>query len=432
MAVRQYIGARYVPKFYENSLGTSEWQAGVAYEPLTIVTYNGNSYTSKKTVPANIGNPSANTFYWVATGLFNEQLNELQNDVNSIHDEIDGLTEDLSAVLNPKNFILIADSYGGRQDSGGDYLLDKIATLLQVNSYVASWKNGIGFTNVNSQGTFLEQLQTVTVTDNDAITDIMVVGGANDFGENISDIEAAISTFMSYVRTNYPKAKVTIAHVGCSRNTRVAVDKRSKYSILAYRKCGLYGARYLNNTEFTLHSFDLLDPDGVHPTAAGVAAIETAVVEAYTGGCANIRFSQEIAPTFNTTQTLYSNPSIADNTGFIQVEIDNGETNFAFKGGRVLEMNVSGGTITNGLVRLFDLNHKLVVGTTTAQYCIVCMAQALGSGDSILGTFPCMLYIDDEGGLSIFNRAAFIANNSSVLKIRIALLGSVTIPTIDC
>lgn len=75
--VRQYIGARYVPAFFENSLGTAEWEAGVSYEPLTIVTYSGNSYTSKKPVPSNIGNPAANSAYWANTGNFNAQLAEL-------------------------------------------------------------------------------------------------------------------------------------------------------------------------------------------------------------------------------------------------------------------------------------------------------------------------------------------------------------------
>ena len=43
----QYIGARYVPKFYVNPDDEStNWKAGVTYEALTIVTYNGDSYTS--------------------------------------------------------------------------------------------------------------------------------------------------------------------------------------------------------------------------------------------------------------------------------------------------------------------------------------------------------------------------------------------------
>ena len=88
MAVTQYIGARYVPKFYENSDGTEEWRAGVEYEPLTIVTWNGNSYTSKKPIPSTVGSPSDNPSYWVATGIFNQQIADLTNRVNALGDEI--------------------------------------------------------------------------------------------------------------------------------------------------------------------------------------------------------------------------------------------------------------------------------------------------------------------------------------------------------
>lgn len=39
---RQYIGARYVPKFFDDGKGSSEWISGLSYEPLTVVTHLGN------------------------------------------------------------------------------------------------------------------------------------------------------------------------------------------------------------------------------------------------------------------------------------------------------------------------------------------------------------------------------------------------------
>ena len=70
MAVREYIGARYVPVFAE----PVAWDSENTYEPLTIVTHSGNSYTSKQAVPAGID--IANSAYWVATGNFNAQVEQ--------------------------------------------------------------------------------------------------------------------------------------------------------------------------------------------------------------------------------------------------------------------------------------------------------------------------------------------------------------------
>ena len=70
MATRQYIGARYVPKFAD----PIEWNNARSYEALEIVTYLGTSYTSKKNVP--VGVAITNTEYWVATGNYNAQVQE--------------------------------------------------------------------------------------------------------------------------------------------------------------------------------------------------------------------------------------------------------------------------------------------------------------------------------------------------------------------
>lgn len=83
MAVRQYIGARYVTKIYENSQNpdSAEWEAGVTYEPLTLVTFNFSSYLSKKEVPGSVGDPASNPNYWVVTGAYNGQIAALQSQI---------------------------------------------------------------------------------------------------------------------------------------------------------------------------------------------------------------------------------------------------------------------------------------------------------------------------------------------------------------
>ena len=83
---KQVVGARYVPKFYQNSQdpSSSEWEAGKMYEPLTNVTYNMNGYCSKKPVPMSVGNPTDNPEYWAKTFDYNAAYAGLQEEIDTI------------------------------------------------------------------------------------------------------------------------------------------------------------------------------------------------------------------------------------------------------------------------------------------------------------------------------------------------------------
>ena len=85
MANLQYIGARYVPKFFLNPDDQSnDWKSGVLYEAFTIVTYNNDSYTSKVPVPATVGDPASNPEYWACTTKYTAALMALQTTVGNI------------------------------------------------------------------------------------------------------------------------------------------------------------------------------------------------------------------------------------------------------------------------------------------------------------------------------------------------------------
>lgn len=92
MSVREYIGARYVPLFAD----PLEWDATKTYEPLTVVLYQGNSYTSRQAVPANI--PISNTTYWAQTGNYNAQVEQYRAEVETFDNRITQNTNDISAV----------------------------------------------------------------------------------------------------------------------------------------------------------------------------------------------------------------------------------------------------------------------------------------------------------------------------------------------
>ena len=77
MATTQYIGARYVPLFAD----PIEWDKTKQYEPLTIVTHEGDSYTSRRFVPTGI--EITNEEFWVITGNYNEQVEKYRNEVKT-------------------------------------------------------------------------------------------------------------------------------------------------------------------------------------------------------------------------------------------------------------------------------------------------------------------------------------------------------------
>lgn len=120
-----YIGNRYVPKL------VGEWNQLKDYEGLSIVTLNGSSYTSKKTVPAGVD--ISNEEYWVKTGDSNGELIQFKEE----------FTEKLGKTREYENIL----SYGA----------DPTGTLSSYNALLNAIKrsNEKGTTVYIPQGNYL-------------------------------------------------------------------------------------------------------------------------------------------------------------------------------------------------------------------------------------------------------------------------------------
>lgn len=141
--VKQYVGARYVPKFAD----PVAWASGTSYEAMTIVTYNNSSYTSKIPVPPTVGNPANNPDYWALTGNYNAQVEEYRQTVLSLETKLGEITT---------VFDNVADMVASSSLSIGDYVLtrgyhtpyDGGATVYKISNdsttpdYKISVKNG--------------------------------------------------------------------------------------------------------------------------------------------------------------------------------------------------------------------------------------------------------------------------------------------------
>lgn len=95
MATRQYIGARYVP------IIDGEWDNSKAYDPLVIVTHEGNSYTSRTYVP--VGIDISNTIYWTLTGNYNAQVEAYRQEVEALSDDVSSFIIDFNKKVSEVN-----------------------------------------------------------------------------------------------------------------------------------------------------------------------------------------------------------------------------------------------------------------------------------------------------------------------------------------
>lgn len=84
----QYIGSRYVPIFAD----PIEWDKSRAYESLTIVVHEGESYTSRCNVGPGID--ITNTTYWAKTGAYNAILEQYRKEVGDLSSQVTGFASD--------------------------------------------------------------------------------------------------------------------------------------------------------------------------------------------------------------------------------------------------------------------------------------------------------------------------------------------------
>ena len=117
--VKQFVGARYVPKFAT----PVEWASDTSYEALTIVTFNNASYTSKVPVPLTVGNPANNPQYWALTGNYNAQVEQYRQETAKVSTdlttEIQNRTAALNALkedLNSSKYYVTPEDFGGVGD----------------------------------------------------------------------------------------------------------------------------------------------------------------------------------------------------------------------------------------------------------------------------------------------------------------------------
>lgn len=282
MSVRQYIGARYVTKIYENSLDPSsaEWEAGVTYEPLTLVTYNYSSYLSKKAIPGSVGDPASNPAYWVVTGAYNGQIASLQSQIDALQAAINALTPGSKFLYIGDSMLALTDNWGG--------VIDNILGHTD-STYICD--GGAGFhnpgngTGLNIPGLVQANLGSIP----DDVTDVIVFAGCNDCtAANYAYVGNEIATLMTVLRSVLPEARVYFAFNGTFTNgTGSTWNTVRPYINLVYNAINRYVPTHANCYIMNSPSFACLDnsltSDSTHPTATGSERIAKAMISELNG-----------------------------------------------------------------------------------------------------------------------------------------------------
>ena len=316
-----YIGSRYVPIFDGN------WDNTKTYEPLTIVNYNGGSYTSKQTVPA--GTLPTNTTYWALTGNYNGQISNLQNQIDNIENtEIPNIvssigtlsdldTSDKSSIVNAINevlsdlgsisnrrFILIADSYGNYANANGKNFMEVARDDLGINAADCEilYQSAIGF---HDSG-FLNLLMTSTISDPDSVTDIIIFTGWNDRADNYqSALKTNIASFKAYVDTNFPNAKIT---VGDDAWSPYRYDSSENFDTVASnikKACVANGVTFADYCNSGMHDSIYYLSDNIHPSASGVDILALILESVIVNGNGLIPRTTTLITMSNMTNYLY-------------------------------------------------------------------------------------------------------------------------------
>ena len=247
---RQYVGARYVPKI------VGEWNKALQYEALSVVTYMGNSFTSKVPVPANV--EIKNTDYWVNTANYNAQVaeykqivekeiedrknadtkildnltNEINNRKNMVEKEIedrknadtkilDNLTNEINNRKNADkdNILWIGDSYS---ENYNHKLPNGVRNMINAKNWYEYSRGGAGFAgawnDVNFNDLIEQAKNEMSDTQKETIKYVYIVGGANDSSFTWDNLKPKVISTVANARNSFPNAQVCFIFASSAYN----------------------------------------------------------------------------------------------------------------------------------------------------------------------------------------------------------------------
>lgn len=310
MAVRQYIGARYVPRF------TGNYDVTQIYEALDVVDNGmGTSYISKKPTPA--GTPLTDTEYWAVYGASSGAIIDLQNRMGIVENELPKKAE-------KRHVLIIGNSYVtlGCADKVADY-------YDQYTKYTLGGSGFVGY--VREPRTYeycIDQAIADPDLDKDSVTDILfvcAVGETRAYTEKgevnfLTELRTNLSSIMTKINANFTNChNVMVTYAETRKTATITTPSPDSYNALfamhqIFRKeLPVYGYSYLGWSGFnTLFISGYVDSDNYHPTAAGAAVIGQIILQSLFGNVIYrpIRERKQLVFNYGQNGTMYVNTEI--------------------------------------------------------------------------------------------------------------------------
>lgn len=307
--VRQYVGARYVPVFAD----PLEWSDQTGYEPLTVVLHEGNSYTSRQSVP--VGVDIGNTAYWAETGNYNAQIEAYRQEVrafdgritanaNAIDAETQARESEVAEAMaeiaaetqaringdnalalridslskqtpvqneNGRNAVFIGDSYMAPSTSYPQKLAYFTAQLMGWTMYNYAYGGSGWVDEAGAAMNFYHQIQKAAQQISIPVADvdyIVIGGGFNDWNDptplTYDQLYSAAVRTIKEARAQFPNAQI-IAIPMMFRNYGVDTHMHDLYSaIVAGIAASGVAVRVIKDAYMWQLGFK--NVDGVHPT----------------------------------------------------------------------------------------------------------------------------------------------------------------------
>ena len=284
----QYIGARYVPIFGRKGEASIEWDKTGTYEPLTIVLYQGNSFTSRQFVP--VGIEITNQEFWANTGNYNAQIEQYRKDVADVNDKIsiananigkintqigviNAQIDEIETEIRDGIYLCFGDSWVAEGTIANNIAKQKKLKL--INKAVS----GASFTAFTSYiKTIAEEINEAvsSISDASLVKLVTLVAGVNDVSHHSeitqSAINSAVINALKSIRNNFPNAEIVFA-ANAPYSTDFLSLSHYYYAVDQMQRISYYQQVRFVNLYGMFNNSSYYKEDNLHPNIAGYGLV---------------------------------------------------------------------------------------------------------------------------------------------------------------